>query len=292
MSSALHLRPRGFSELIDAAFHVMRARFSTFATAGAILMIPGMGITMLMAGFMPAAGATTVPDPSAGTLFGMVGLGLVALFLYPLVFGAIVHVAARTYLGEPVELSDGFARARARYWTLVRATISKYGLVFLFFMAAGLFASMFAIASPALGVAAVVGVMFASLYLLVMWAMTTPVVIMEDVKVGTALERSANLTKGARLRIIAIFGVLWALVWAAMMTVAFAGTLVLRSPVAAQLVSNLISVVTYPFIAVLLAVVYFDLRIRNEGFDLEVMAGGLQDAAVLPPAPSGARQPA
>jgi hypothetical protein len=45
-----------------------------------------------------------------------------------------------------------------------------------------------------------------------------------------------------------------------------------------------------------MAVVYYDLRIRGEGFDLEVMAAGLEQGAGLPaagaPAGSAARQPA
>jgi hypothetical protein len=133
--------------------------------------------------------------------------------------------------------------------------------------------------------------------LLVRWAMTAPVVMVEQVSGREALARSARLTDGSSWRLFAIFLVLFVLVWVVMMMALGLGLMVSMSPVYAQVLSNLASLVTYPFAAVLLTVIYYDLRIRNEGFDLELMAAGLGDGAAraaggtMPSSPPS-RQPA
>jgi hypothetical protein len=319
--SALHLRPRGFSELIDASFHIVRARLGVLVTGAAIIMVPIMAITLLStAAASPTVlagtdgttvavgggiGGATMPAANTPIWFGlaMIPLAIVAIAAYVIGFGALVHVAERAYLGESVDLGPAFARARRRFWSLLRAAVTKYVRAMGLFMlvAVALAVAIPAMASGGTSSAGVIGIaallmpvtFIVAIVLLLRWCLTAPVVMYEDVGGKVALERSAKLTKGAKGRLFGIFLVLLVLVYATVGTLMWAGTMLTQNAVVGQVVGNLASLVTYPFAAVLVTVIYFDLRIRNEGFDLELMAGSLADQAVLPPAPSRpSRQPA
>ena len=315
--SALHLRPRGFSELIDATFHIVRARFQALATSAALVMIPAMVTTMLMSAFAQEQAGTdgsgtqatvggpvvmTTAEPPDWMYAALLPVFIVGFVVYTIGFGAMVYIASQAYLGRDAEIGPAFSHARRRFWSLVRATLTKYLLAMGLFVVMG---ALIAVALPgaasgSMGSAGAIGVvallfpiaMVLGIILLLRWSMTTPVVINEDVGGGRALPRSAALTKGSKWRLFGIFLVLLVLFYVGMATLMFGGALVSGSLIVGQVIANLISLVMYPFAAALLAVVYYDLRIRNEGFDLELMAGGLQDSAALPAAPPTSRQPA
>jgi hypothetical protein len=66
----------------------------------------------------------------------------------------------------------------------------------------------------------------------------------------------------------------------------------LRSPVMASLIGNVIGALLYPFLSIALMVLYFDQRIRKEGYDLDVMSSGLpSDPVPAPPSPSSPAAP-
>jgi hypothetical protein len=55
--------------------------------------------------------------------------------------------------------------------------------------------------------------------------------------------------------------------------------------VAAQLMPYVVAVFLYPFVQVVITLLYYDLRIRKEGFDMELMAKELGFGATASPAP-------
>lgn len=303
--SALHLRPRGFSELIDATFHIVRARFGVLATGGALIMLPFMGALLLMTLVLPqpnlAAIAEGAPvsepvlaDPSPLLWVGVVVLFLLAMATYVVGFAALVHVASRAYLGEPAELGPALARGRQRFGRLFLTMLAKYAMAFASMLGVMLLGALIMAISSWLALIVFPATFAFAAFVLLRWSMTAPVIMLEDARsVGAALDRSVQLTKGAFLRLFAIFGVLLVLVWTASFTLSIIGITVTRSLIVGQVFGNLVSLVLYPFAAVLVTVIYYDLRIRNEAFDLELMASGLQtDAPSLPSAPGATRQPA
>lgn len=305
--SALHLRPRSFSELIDATFHIVRARFGVLATGAALIMVPVMGISLLMALLMPqpnlagiADGAPVIPavlaDPPAIAYVGFAAVGVLAIVAYVIGFAALVHVASRAYLGEAGELGPGLTRGRQRFWRLLLTMIAKYAMTFVSTVIVLLLGGILTSLSPYMAIVAFLLTVGAAAFLLLRWSMTAPVIVLEEPRsVGATLDRSIQLTKGAFGRLFAIFGVLLVLLWAASFTMTMIGMAVTQSIIVGQVFGNLVTLVLYPFAAVLITVIYYDLRIRNEAFDLELMAGGLQDAqgGALPPAAGAAsRQPA
>jgi hypothetical protein len=95
-----------------------------------------------------------------------------------------------------------------------------------------------------------------------------------------SFDRSSALTEGSKLRVLLVYGlgyVLYLFVTAiisVLLSQLLGGTL-------GSLVSTVMMAATYPFIAVVGTMLYFDLRIQREGFDLDLM---LDPAAATVPA--------
>jgi hypothetical protein len=67
-----------------------------------------------------------------------------------------------------------------------------------------------------------------------------------------------------------------------MMLVQTLVSLVLRSPIVAAAAGNLAAMVIYPFLNIAIMVLYYDQRVRKEGYDLDVMTSAI-------PAPAAPR---
>jgi hypothetical protein len=66
-------------------------------------------------------------------------------------------------------------------------------------------------------------------------------------------------------------------------------SMILNNPLVAGMVGNVIGALLYPFMSIALMVLYYDQRIRKEGYDLDVLADGLP---VAPPPNSPLSPPA
>jgi hypothetical protein len=119
---------------------------------------------------------------------------------------------------------------------------------------------------------------------MVFFAATIPALILERRKAGSALGRSIELTKGHFWHVLGV--VLTAALIGSILNSALAAGLNIfaqsASPttlVLAQSLANAVaSVLTTPFVAAATVALYFDLRIRDEAFDVQVAMAGAQGA--------------
>jgi len=94
-----------------------------------------------------------------------------------------------------------------------------------------------------------------------------------------ALRRSWDLTKGFKGKALALWVVAFALIVVVVLAVGFAGGIAtgltggVEAPVTALLA--VITLLVYPLISCVFTLFYYDLRVRKEGFDLEVLSGQL-----------------
>jgi hypothetical protein len=296
----MHLRPRGFSELIDATFNVLRARFRPIATVGALMIIPGALLSLVMAMTMPTRAAGVPPTlPELGAKFWVMWAVLVPISTVVYTLGAIalIALASATYLGREADVGEAFAVARRRFWPVLGSMILKWIAVFAPFALVAVFIGGIAAAG---GGAAVLGILmflwfFVAPVLLLRWAVSTPVAALEQAGPGQSLGRSGKLTKGSKGRLFGlylVFFIVFGAMYAVGATIGGLTGALFNNPLFANVLGNVMSMVLYPILAVLQTVIYYDLRIRNEGFDLEMMAGGLGSDAVLPAASTPARLPA
>jgi Membrane domain of glycerophosphoryl diester phosphodiesterase len=309
--ATMHLRPRSFSELIDATFEIIRARLRPIATVGGLMILPGAIMSLVMATMVPEL-MTPSRNPQAlqalGAKFWMIFLVLfpISTVVYALGSTALVAIASSAYLGGHADVAEGFALARRRMWPVIGTWLLKALLVFAPFMAltmiVGVLAKTMGTAGTAAGGVLVFLGMLAWLVLapilLLRWAVSMPVAALESAGPSAALRRSGVLTKGSKGRLFGLYIVFFLVFFAMYAVGAMIGGMtgaMFDSPTFANVLGNIMSMVLYPLLAVLQTVVYYDLRIRTEGFDLEVMAGGLSDAAtggVLPAAGATPRQTA
>jgi hypothetical protein len=273
------LRPRTVTEILDAAFHVYRSHFTPLTLLAALVVFPII-VASLLLGIMTAAleGQGAADEP--GALAAGAGMALflsmpVILLWFVVAQAALQKGVSDAYLGAPVSWTGAVRHALSRFWSLLGASIVK-GLAFLApAMVAGI-ASALAMAAqaPALVVLIFLATFVAMFFLFVRLALVPATVVLEENGAGTAIRRSWELSAdhGGRILggILLAYLIMFALQLTVMGIVAVATNIEI-----AQVASNLGSIVTYPIVAGVVVLMYYDLRIRKEGFDLEVMSAEL-----------------
>ena len=270
------LRPLRVGEILDVAINIYRRRFSTLTRAVAVAVAPVALISLVV-------DLSATSDLDAGTVDGgdvaaAVGAALVAGLLgvvaSQLATAAAFTIVSGDYLGESPtwqeSLRDGLRRLRSLIW-----------LTILFGLAIGL---------------GFVACIVPGVYLLVSLAVAVPALLFEDARGTDALRRSRSLLRGRWWPAAAVLGVSFILtsivsaglegVVSAVLTGGGSGA---GSALARAVAGVVSSVLTTPFSAAVATVLYFDARVRKEGFDLELLARRI---GVEPPVlESGDRSP-
>ena len=229
------LRPRSAIEIIDAAVEVVRGHFGALFTLAAAVSIPAVTLQLL---------ATRHPRRiELAYLQTFVGAALDTL-----ASGAVVAYVGTRVFGTPLSIADA-----------LRAALRNFGRLFIGSVAYGLMVIVGFV------LLVVPGILLAARYFAI-----PAVIMMENAAVGTALTRSGRLTEHAAGRVIAIFGTAWVVYLVVMFGVALVAE-GLFSPQLQVLVSGVAQAVLEPFLATLTTLLYFDLRVRREGFDVAAM---------------------
>lgn len=257
--SGLRLRPMGVGDLLDETINLYRRSFLLFVSIGAVLLVPisGVQVILLPGGLFPR---------SPGVLSVAAIAVIVNVLANFFVLAATIQAASSICLGEAVTVRSAYSRASQRLLSLV-------GL--------GL---LYALVVTVLTVT-VIGIPFA-VYLAVSWGLSYPALIFEGKGIRHALGRSRALTRGFWWRTFGI--ILLVLLFASVLQSIFSvpvGVLAallaafhLEGPIATaifaaeQAFGTAGEVLVGPVTACAWVLTYFDLRVRKEGFDLEVQA--------------------
>lgn len=288
MPAAVALRPRTFSELFDAAFLLAREHFRALATLSALIAIPSIVLGMANAALIgPGLGARAAVDGTA--MLHTLPLSLVAMCWYFVGVGALLHSASAAYLGEPVDPARSLRHALGRAGALVGAHVLAYlaALAVLLVamvalaLAGGLLAGALGVAGVTMrtagrtgavtgfvvGLGVVGAVLAIGAAVLARYVNISAVLMLEGGGAVAALRRSSALGAGHLRRIVGLFAVLGAVSMAFAFTALGLGALTGNAYVA-NLVATLLTVPIYPLMACVLTTLYYDLRIRKEGFDI------------------------
>src|SRR5258705_3118055 len=247
--SSLPLRPRSPSELVDAAFQILRAHYPQFIMCSAIAYLPWL-IAQLVLVSDPAQLARITPE--ASVVFGL-GIWLV----FALMSAVLVVCASQAYLGDPVDVGAAVRRALPRMPLVLAGAVIRYVGMFL-----GLFAFF-----------------IGALYIGARWFAITPVLVLERRGLGPAFSRSSALSKGQKRHIITTIGLVAVIYWLLAIGVQVAAYF-LGNVIVQTMVTAVFTVLVYPVVALPETLPYFDTRIKNEGFDIELMAGALEGGGV------------
>lgn len=278
MAGITDLRPLGIGEILDRALKIVWRNAKTLALVVVCIVLPVQIVsTLITASATPDSlnssqfSSQSTPVKSgdlAAIVVAVLATALLGFLASTLASGACFRAIASAYLGEQTGWRESLRFALRRLHSIV-------WISFLAGLAAALGAVLCIIPGIYWGVAFSLGV---------------PVLMSEGLKGRRALGRSRRLVADYWWRVFAV--VVLGYVLSGILGSAISGLLVgltatdVGATSAVAIVVSIIGgtlskLVTTPFIAAFMTVLYFDLRVRKEGFDLKLLA---ERIGVDPPA--------
>ena len=268
------LQPMGFADILDGIFTLYRDHCRLLLGIAAVYLVLEFGIDLVSAYFL--IGAT--PSMTLVTA----GFSLMATFVISfLVTAGLIYASAQVYLGREITFEAAFQQAFRRFWYYLGSSA-------LYLLAAG-------------GLClTIIGSPF-GIYFGIRWSFYSLSVLDEETGSWNALGRSTELVKGNWWRVLGILVAIYLI--SAMITIilyiaiefilSLAGIievgeatglldtlrrLLIPSPTESgwftyavqRFVALVIAAVTMPIAIIGTTLLYFDLRIRKEAFDIEM----------------------
>jgi hypothetical protein len=293
------LRPLAFGEILDVGIKLCLRNWRVLVMCVVWLVLPAqiLSVSIVLSVSPDALDPTASQPVESGEetrFLAAQGIsGLVQGVVYLVSTAACFKALADAYLGaEPNagrSLRFGLRRV-PRLVALYLLYLLAFALVF------GILGGLTAAIGPAVLILLLV-VIPAAIYVGNAWSLSTPALLFEDAGPVQALKRSWALVRGSWWRVLGIIavGVLLVSILAGVLQ----GLLVLipaalasgnqaALAVATVVAGTVSGTLTTPFTAAIFTLVYFDQRVRREGFDLELLAQGLGEKAPEPGAGAAA----
>lgn len=268
------LHPMGVGEILDGALTMYRRHFGLFAKVGVVAMwLP----TAMLIYVQLAGGAEQ-------HIFVAVVAWIIGQFAALFLTAAAVRIISDSYLGRTSELGEALSLGASKIWPLLVVGLGKFIVLFLLSMVIGVVASLTipAVAVSGGGAAAIflvlafLGGCWLVVFVLCGYAVTTPVVVLESLAGSfDAFGRSWDLTRSFKFKIFAIWFVAFLMIYLPIIALGglggyFSITFPLLGQVI-QLVSAVLPIIMYPIFSCILTLIYYDLRVRREAFDLQIL---------------------
>ncbi len=243
--------------LLDRAFRLYSGNFPLMLGIVATAYVPLYAVQLLIQASVDRGIALSGRDFTA-ILAEILFVLLWASVALPIATGAATYAISERYLHNDVTVGQALRRAWKRLWTLCIAQLAvlvRVSLGFLLLIIPGILWSL-------------------------SYAIVTPVVLVEGRKAGPSLKRSWELVKGNRKKVFAVMVVMGVLQWLLSFGATRLSNLILGSETmsAGLMQTALVSVLSMfltPLIIVADILLYYDFRIRKEGFDLEMLSRAL-----------------
>jgi len=236
--------------VLDASFAIYRSRFATLLLIAVVCRV----IPILLAVYF------AVTEPTDLLIVARLGASLLSLVVVAIGVGASTFVVSDAYLGRETTAQSAFARALPRIWNLIGISI---------------------LTSLAVGVGLLM-LIVPGLILLAGLLLSPVVAVIESTpSVSEAINRSWQLSRGYKGKLLLTMLVAFLLLLVPSITLGAVGGVAAGvsadQPVglAFFVISLVLQVFVYPFVYVVQTVLYYDLRVRKEGFDLEVLAAAM-----------------
>jgi hypothetical protein len=291
----VRLRPLRVTELLDTVFTLYRRNFLLFVAVIAVVQVPYQVVSFLLA---VSAGTANAPKFTAGhrltssEIHFLVGTGVVLLLLLvltaavvvPLQTAAFTKAVADRFLGRMANPASCYRFAVRRWAQLLLLGLIILGLVLgavvLLVLVVVVLAAVLKAIGLLLSVIVVLAALVGGLIAYARLSIATPALVLEALSPWAAIRRSWELTSQHVGR---AFGVILSLVVVELLIGIVLGTLVgaLSAPFGVSTPLGLavrdlgqlvVSLLEAPILATGLTLFYFDLRVRKEAFDLELLA--------------------
>ena len=240
-------RPRKATEIIDAAIEVYRRNPIHFLLLAAIVRVPWLIVQIIY--LVPREG-----DPDAIITSGLISMGtLVTTFFMQ---GFIVYMASELYLGRDTDALDTMRKVGPRvgsvfFASLLTSMALGAGLLLLVFPAVWVAAALFAV---------------------------QPALVLEGKSVFGAFDRSQKLSEGVKMHVLSAIGLIVIIRIVIEMGAAIIA-LAVPMPALRYVIVTIAAMLVYPLYSIAYTLIYYDIRIRKEGFDMEMMAKRMAPAS-------------
>ena len=301
------LRPLMFGEIMDGAFKTIRRNPKAMFGAGLVAQALGAVIAGVVPLVTPASDASAegwlanlstseMTSLFAGVAGGFIVFGLVTVFISVVMQGAMVVPVARSILNRQTGFRQMWLLARGRAWALVRLAGIGVAAVLL---GGALIALATVLLANSMGAGSLVIVLplFLAFIAAIIWVsvkltVAPAVIVVEDVGALAGIRRSWAVTRRSWWRVFGIVLVVSLLVGiigqivlipltlltGLLTTVAGpqdpasqAAALQVVVGVATAIVSAAVGAVAFAFQTSVMALLYMDLRMRNDGLDIALL---------------------
>jgi hypothetical protein len=252
-----NLRALSVTEILDRALRIYRAHFFVLLGITALMLIPE-GILQFIGTYFWGN------VQNLGNFLSVIFQNLASL--------ALIVAVSNANLGRDFTIRLAYTKGTKKFWPLIVSNIMIGLVIFLPIIIVILF---LAFAYP-LGVILLLALLAALVFLSIRWSLSASTIVLEDIGALDSLYRSWELTQGFFWR---VFGTSFlATLLALLLTmlpdffVDVVGDMLGMSEQVLTLTSVVVGrlglVLALPFTMAVRVLIYYDLRIRKEGFDL------------------------
>jgi hypothetical protein len=256
------LRPLSLGEILDRTLSLYRQHFVLFVGIAALPQLLNLALSLAQVWTGRVAGGhkqVAVAVAAAGFIGGLVGV-VVYLVVYLFAQGGTVYAVSEIYLGRPATIGASLKRMRGQVGNLFGVTLLN-GLV--------------------IGIATIL-LIVPGIYMACRLITCVPAALLEDLGPRDSLERSYRLTEDSAGRSFVIYLLYFFLLYAAVLLFilpfSVASRLTANDPgsvwvwlVLGQVGNFLATTLVTPILTIATAVFYYDLRVRKEAFDLQLL---------------------
>lgn len=260
------LQPLGFGELLDRTFIYYRKWFWLFVGIMAIPQIFAIAMSLFQVGFQPG---NPTPQPAGLLIFvlGVMTTFLLYFFVHTLAFAATTFAVSEVHTGRGITIRAAYQKAQEQVWRLLRLFL--WGLLLV------------------LGCAITIVLLPVAALMPLWYALAVPVLLLEHSGVRQALKRSRSLTKDQRGRIflIGLLTVIVSWVLGSIIQGPFVGVSIFLAMkhteppywlnVLTTISGGVAGALTGPLFMIALVLLYYDVRVRKEGYDVQLMLESL-----------------
>ena len=295
------LRPLSTSELLDRTFHLYRNHFVLFV---GIAAMPQLGVLALRLAYAERM----IQTPFFGRWGSVFGVWLVSFMALEIAHAATAMAVSNLHLDRPASIGSAYSAARGSLLRVLWIAFTAFLLPILIAVPITLTViGILAIVAAGAGGGDTVSIVFTVLMLVsifvaplrwwLRWSLVVPITVLEGGGLRVSMRRSKALTHERQGRVFLVYMLIVALTWVvgAICQIPFyltIGSHAFRRPglisQTARLLQATGSFVSASLVGALLTIaltlIYYDERVRREGFDMQLMMAALEPAPLTSPA--------
>ena len=238
------LEPRNVGDIIGETFKVYGRNFLALLVIAIIYIL-----VVVIWGWLSIQIDLMTKNFAIGLLVTL----FISLVVFPLVIGSLIYGVAEQYFLHPIGVGRAYGFSLKRLGAII-------GALMLFML--GIFGMWVTI----------IGIPFA-VYFMIRWLFCLPAALLEGVGPRAALSRSSALVKGNWWRVLGILIVIDIVVSVIALPLSFIlNTIVLQNYLIGLIVGGIVGALLMPILSTGFTLLYFDLRVRKEGYSLEALA--------------------